>query len=209
MTTLTEGRHAGGFIVSEANGGRSRETVTLAAAQDLEAGTVLGQILVGAATAAAIVGTGNATISAVTVSAGALPGAYTLLAIAATKLQLYGPEGQYLGLATAGSAATLGGLTFTVTAGGTPMVAGDSFTITVAAGSSAYAQFDQDGTDGTQHAAGILIYGQTTGESTEPGVILARDAEVNGSELTWPSDIETAEKAAGIAQLAALGVIVR
>lgn len=39
MTVLTEGRHTGGFMVSEANGHRSRETGTVASGQNLVAGT--------------------------------------------------------------------------------------------------------------------------------------------------------------------------
>lgn len=42
MTTLTEGTHTGEFIVSEANGFRSRETITVASGNDLKACTVLG-----------------------------------------------------------------------------------------------------------------------------------------------------------------------
>jgi hypothetical protein len=41
MTVLTEGRHAGEFLVSEANGTLSRDTVTVASGQKLEAGTVV------------------------------------------------------------------------------------------------------------------------------------------------------------------------
>ena len=44
MTTFTEGKHAGSCIISEANGNRSRENVTLIQGQDLEANTVLGLI---------------------------------------------------------------------------------------------------------------------------------------------------------------------
>lgn len=44
MTALTEGRHAGEFILSEANGNRSREEVTIVSGEDLAAGTVLGKI---------------------------------------------------------------------------------------------------------------------------------------------------------------------
>lgn len=44
MTTLTEGRHPGEFLLSEAKGTRSRETGTLISGQNLQAGTVLGQI---------------------------------------------------------------------------------------------------------------------------------------------------------------------
>ena len=41
MTTLTEGKRAGEFLVSEANGTRSRRTGTLLSGQDLQAGTVI------------------------------------------------------------------------------------------------------------------------------------------------------------------------
>lgn len=41
MTVKTEGRHAGEFILSEANGQRSRDTLTIASGQDLPAGTIL------------------------------------------------------------------------------------------------------------------------------------------------------------------------
>jgi len=44
MATLTEDFHDGGFVVSEANGTRSREVVTLLAGQAYKAGTVLGKI---------------------------------------------------------------------------------------------------------------------------------------------------------------------
>ncbi len=42
MTTKNEGLHAGGFIVSEANGARSREQIVVVAGQTLSAGAVLG-----------------------------------------------------------------------------------------------------------------------------------------------------------------------
>lgn len=41
MTTLTEGRHAGEFLVSEASGTRSRATGTVASGQNLVAGQVV------------------------------------------------------------------------------------------------------------------------------------------------------------------------
>lgn len=44
MATLTEARHAGEFILSEANGTRSREAVTVVSGQNLAAGTVVGRI---------------------------------------------------------------------------------------------------------------------------------------------------------------------
>lgn len=51
MTTLTEGRHAAEFVLSEANGNRSRENVTIyggfTGAATLAAGTVLGKLTSG------------------------------------------------------------------------------------------------------------------------------------------------------------------
>lgn len=47
MPELSEGRHAGEFLVSEANGSRSRENVTVAAGQNLKAGAVLGKLTAG------------------------------------------------------------------------------------------------------------------------------------------------------------------
>ncbi|WP_106753528.1 head decoration protein [Pannonibacter carbonis] len=48
MTTLTEGRHPGGFLVWEALRDYTRETITLASgAGKLEPGTVLGKITSG------------------------------------------------------------------------------------------------------------------------------------------------------------------
>jgi hypothetical protein len=48
MTTLTEGRHAGGFLVWETSRDYTRETVTLTSgAGKLEPGTVLGKITTG------------------------------------------------------------------------------------------------------------------------------------------------------------------
>jgi hypothetical protein len=44
MTVINESRHAGEFMVSEANGHRSREVVTIASGAALEAGTVLGKV---------------------------------------------------------------------------------------------------------------------------------------------------------------------
>jgi hypothetical protein len=42
MATLTMGKTTGEFIISEANGGRARDTGTLVSGNNLEAGTILG-----------------------------------------------------------------------------------------------------------------------------------------------------------------------
>lgn len=121
MATLTETTHAGGFILSEANGNRSREKGVLAEGNKLDAGTVVGKVTVG--------------------------GAYTILAPAAE--------------------------------------------------------------DGSEAAAGIL-YGAVDATSADAAcAVVVRDAEVNANELVWPAGINEVQKAAAIAELAALGIIVR
>lgn len=68
MTTFTETGHAGGFIMSEANGHRSRENVTLVSGQVVKAGEVLGIISAGGKYATYDNQAGNGTETAKAVS---------------------------------------------------------------------------------------------------------------------------------------------
>jgi hypothetical protein len=86
------------------------------------------------ASAASVAGanTGNGTMSAPTVTAGAaLAGAYTVKFTAATVFSVFDPNGRELLGGTTGVAYSDGGIGFTITAGGVAFVAGDSFTVTV------------------------------------------------------------------------------
>ena len=121
MSEVTEGKYAGEFIASEANGTRSREVKTIASGQNLVAAQVVGK----------------------------------------------------------------------VTASGK------------------YAAFNQDAVDGTEAAAGISYDNYDASTEDIEGVIIIRDAEINGNDLLWPADIEAAEQTAAEAELAALGIIVR
>lgn len=59
-------------------------------------------------------------------------------------------------------------------------------------------------------AAGILLAATDASAADTPCVVITRDAEVNGKELTWNAVTETAPvTATAIAALAAVGVIVR
>lgn len=213
MVTLTEGRHAGGYIVSEANGHRSREKITIASGI-VSAGMVLGIIALGAATPAAVAGnTGQGEIGAVTVGAGAKAGVYRVTCVepgsGAGKFTVEDPDGVTVGVATVGVAFSGGGLGFTIADGDPDFVSGDSFTITVAAGSGAYVAFDPDADDGSAVAAAIAF---DNADATDAPVEIAatvRDSEVSGVDLVWPEGIEPGEKAAAIADLARLGIIVR
>lgn len=72
MPELTEGQHKAEFIVTEANGSLSRETVIFLSGQSILPGHVLGKVLAGSGTAVAVAGnTGNGTVGAVTVNGSA------------------------------------------------------------------------------------------------------------------------------------------
>lgn len=208
-TVITEGRRTAEYLISEANGHRSREQVTVTGG-NYEAGTVLGQITTGAATAALVAGgTGNGTFSVVVVGAAAVPGIYSLVATAATKFRLEDPAGVLVGVVTLGTEFVGGGLTFTFTAGATPHVVGDRATITVAAGSGKYAIHDPDAVNGTEAAAAILFDNVDASAADRRAVITARDSEVNGNVLEWKAGTTADQKTAAAAALAASGIIVR
>jgi hypothetical protein len=87
-----------------------------------------------AATGAAVAlgtNTGNGTFGTITVSAGASAGGYAIEFDDATHYVVNAPDGSLIGHGTTGSPFSAGGLAFTITAGGTAFVPGDSFTLTV------------------------------------------------------------------------------
>lgn len=120
-THLAEGRHWTEFVLTEANGQRSRENVTVAVSQTIVPGQVLG----------------------------------------------------------------------IVTAGGQVKA------------------WDPAAADGSQNAAGIALYGVTTGAATAKISAIVRDAEVNKNCLSWHGDATGPQITTSTGQLAALGILCR
>lgn len=214
MTTFTEGTHAGEFIVSEANGNRSREKVTVLSGQVLKAGAVLGAVLLGAGSSAAFAGnTGNGAMGAITVGAGAKPGAYKLVIIEpganAGVFTVEDPDGVVIGRGTVAVAFNLGGLTFTLADGATDFVAGDGFTITVAAGSGKYKEYNPANADGSSVAKAVLYDAVDATGGDKPGVAIVRDAEIRDGDLQWFAGATTNQKTTGKGELALAGLISR
>ena len=212
-TTLVEGQYGKSPIIFAVDD-YSLENITLASGQKLVAGTILGKISYGAATAAAVAGnTGNGTCSAVTVGVGAKVGVYRVTFIKATTnlgtFIVEGPDGIQVGApGVVGTAYTGGGLTFTLSDGATDFVAGDQFTITVAAGSGKYIALDPTATNGAAVCAGIAYAGVKTATSVDgAGVVIRRHAKLNKDEIDWLS-LDAGQITTAIADLAALGVIV-
>lgn len=219
MTVLTEGRHAGEFLVSEAEGTRSREQIVIGSGADLVPGTVLGRVTVGAfsAIAAAVagntVGSGALTLADPATGTGVKAGVYRITCIEpasnAGKFLVEDPDGINIGVATV-AVAFDGVIKFTI-ADATDFVSGDAFTVTVsmAAASGKYKALDTSATSGLQTAAGILWDHADASGADARGVAIVRDAEVNADELTWPDGISGGNKTAAIAVLAAAGIILR
>lgn len=69
---------------------------------------------------------------------------------------------------------------------------------------------DPEAEDGTEEAAGVLLVSiDASLNDRVDGVQLVRHAVVADHALAWPSEITAPQKAAAIAQLKALGVLVR
>lgn len=165
------------------------------------------------AEASAVTGSGGGTFGAITVSNDAKPGNYLLKIIKAASgagdFQVTDPDGVVVGNGTVAVAFSGGGLSFTLADGTPDFSVGDSFTITVAAGSGYYAQHNTAGTDGREKAAGILFEAVDATLVSAAGVGIVRNAEVNADEISWKTGISDGDKAAGIESLTARGIIVR
>lgn len=210
MSIKTEGVHAGEFLLSEANGSRSRENIVVAAgAGQLVAGTLLAKVTTAnALTSTATAGnTGNGTVGSATVTSDAVSGAYTLTITEAAEdagtFEVAAPSGTALGTGEVGQPFTAAGITFTLSAGATDFAEGDSFTLNVAANLGEYLPYDDDGTDdGRRTASAILFSGvdATTTDALAVGIV--RDAEVTARLLAGLD-------ANGTTDLAALGIVIR
>lgn len=175
--------------------------------------TITTTAAVGKPTAAAVAGgtnTGNGTCSAVTTNGYApVVGAYSVEFDDATHFIVSAPNGQEIGHGTTGVAFSAGGLNFTITAGGTAFVPGDSFTVTVAAGAGKWVPCTATAVDGSQNAAGICFGPSDASLNDVYGAMVTRSCEVNKSELVWDASMNAASQAAALVLLTAAGIIPR
>jgi hypothetical protein len=141
MTTITEARHRGEFMVSEADGQLSRAAIWVAVGQNLQAGTVLGRVAGNAAVVVAgtNVGNGTFTMDATTpLLAGVMEGAYRVVMVEPVAnlgtFEVLDPAGRLVGVGNVGTAFTGGGIKFLIADGATDFSAGDSWTVYIRAG---------------------------------------------------------------------------
>lgn len=212
---LTEKNYPAEFILSEAPGKRSRSVAQVPASQIIKAGMLVAVLLTGASAGAAVAAagnTGNGAFGAVTASAHAQAGNYSVVFIEpVTNLgtfQVVRPDGTVDGTGKVGTAYA-GDIGFTIADGATDFVAGDLFTVPVTATGKQIKPWNATASDGTQIVGGIAYADTVTaaGETAE-AVYLDCDAEVNGNLLVY-SATDAATVAAGDAGLAAKGIKVR
>jgi len=206
---ISESNYALEFLLSEAPGGRSRESGTLNSGQNCVAGEVLGRIM----TAAGVLvdGTGDGTIGTVTVGPAAQVGVYVLTGIAessnAGTFSVVAPDGSALPNLTVAAAYSSQHISLTVADGANDWDIADVIHVTVTGG--AYEALDPQATTGEQTACAILYASVDASSADTACVVVTREAEVNGGELTWPSGISDANKALATSRLAARGILIR
>ena len=216
FTRILDGEH----VISEADGRRSRDQVTLAAsATDYVPGEVLGKLTQGARTVTAANGTpapAGATIGSLSGTTALAAGAYYATCIVggagtASRWRITGPNG-VVGIASGNTAFSAGGLGLTITDAGTDPVVGETFDITVAAveGTNVYGHLDAAATNGLQTPAGVLFAGREANASAaQKAVVHSRDCELNGKKVTFPAGWTSNQKRAAATTLAAAGVLLR
>ena len=226
QTPLVENRHAGGFIVSLANGHQSIDQITLAGGHgNLQAGTVLGFTSeTYTATGAATTGnTGNGTIGGAVAIAPALAGSYTISMNSATEFMVTNPNGEPVpaeggtvdldgetvvtGPGTVGVVFNAKGLGFLLTAGATAFIEGDSFTIAVTDTGAAWAPVISTSSSITEY--GLLYRGTDTTNGPHAAAAVVRQAEINLAELVWDASLSATQQNAAVTGLKAQAVIAR
>ncbi len=174
-TVLTEGNYLNDLLKWEMENKHSREQVVVLAGQDLVMGSVIGKIKIGSVPTTGTAGsnTGNGTCGSVSGGAKTKAGVYTLRCVGVAAnggiFSVRDPEGEALPDAVMG-AYTNPAINFTLTDGATDFALGDSFTITVPAGSGKVRELNLTGIDGSQDAHGILTAGADTTNSTQKQV---------------------------------------
>ncbi len=177
--------------------------VTLVSGENRTRGALLGRIAGAVTTAAAAGNTGNGTFAATpTVAAGVKEGVYQLVIIEpganVGTFQLEDPEGNVVGTGVVASAFS-GPLAFTLQDGSTDFVAGDRFTITVAAGTK-YKLSLAAATDGSQVPLGILAEDRDASGGDAEALLYER-GDFAESAITFGTGHTAASVRAGLREL--------
>jgi hypothetical protein len=168
----------------------SRETGIITGGAALGMGVVLGRQNVGACPTTGTVVSGVDTCSGVTAGLQTIPGVYTLTCNAAGAtgtFEVKNPLGEVVGKATVGTAFTDPQINFTINDVGAHAAVGDVITITVPPGAGKFAQINFSAVDGTQNAAGILLF-PVNQSNTKKSVAYTSGGGANGYQIQ-PGDV--------------------
>jgi hypothetical protein len=171
-------------------------------------------------TAPLVIGTGNGTVSGLSLGPDAKTGQYRVECIAAVtnggEFKIWGPDGDAVavGFIVAGAGGTLvlanqRQLNLTITDGSTDFAVGDAFNVAVfneLLGGKVVA-WDPLTFDGRDDVAGILYDNVDASAADLPGVLVSRGAEVMKGSLIWAAAITAAQKESAYGDLAKRGVI--
>lgn len=182
----------------------------------LKTGRVLGEISVGAASAAAKAGGNAANTGALTldVTTPVLPGAkigvYTVRCITAASnsgtFRVEDPDGIVLGdVAVAATFADK--IKFSIADGTQDFIVGEGFDVTVAPGSKKLVPINFSAADGSEKAAAILINGVDATSADKETAVLIWGAQIVPSQLEWPEGATSDQKNAALDQLAAKQIV--
>jgi hypothetical protein len=164
------------------------------------ANTVLGYVRTTAAVGAdAAAGNGAFVAESVSAATTAQAGVYKLVALSATKMQVYAPDGGYLGMHAIGTAWDANSIEFNTE--GTWALA-DTATITVTHTDAIGAY------DGTGPAIGIALYPVDASTAAAKVTALVRSGAYAYEALVWDTT-DAGEKAAAVATMAANQLISR
>ncbi|MDD5227185.1 MAG: head decoration protein [Methylococcales bacterium] len=166
--------------------------------------------------ASAVVGTGNGVITAGAGGGLALDGAYcvvcTTAALNAGIFTVYQPlTNEVIGTVTvsAGATSVAGHFTLTIADGAADFVVGDRFVVTVSIPKPTYILHNPAAVDGSQNAIAVLCHAVDATSGALHSDVIARNALIYDSKLTWKSGITAAQKLAALASLESKLITVR
>lgn len=212
MTIVTERKREGDIFVQELSPTFGREVVTIASGANLVQGSVLGKVTFDCPTTGTAVSgnTGTGTLGSVVAGDEIEVGTYSVKCTAAASnagtFKVLTPGGFRLDDATVGVAYSSPHLAFTIADGETDFAVGDAFTIAVAEGSGEADLIDFAAHDGSQLAAGILLYDVDATAGAVEGVNVKSNVVVIETNLIWPAGATDSQKNAALAQLSKRGI---
>lgn len=215
MPNQTESNRLNDLLKWEQDNKFSREGVVVLSGQNLSLGAVIGKVTHTVPTTGAADGgnTGDGTCTGVTSGDDVQVGTYTLECVVAAvnggTFKVTAPNGEALPDAEVGVAYTNEQLNFTINDGAADFVVGDKFTITIAEGSGKVKEIDFSAVDGSEDAYGFVVAAYDASAADVNGVAIVRDAIIASSALVWPSGATAGQKAAALAQMKAVGIVVR